>query len=110
VVIGALAEATCLVNMSDSESFGIVLLEAWMAGTPVVARGSCTAFAELVTDGQNGLVADDVQGVVEALSRYLDDSQLAARHAREGRKLAEGFGWNRLSQRFAEVVSDVIGR
>nr|WP_165583172.1 glycosyltransferase [Dyella soli] len=109
VVIGALAEARCLVNMSDSESFGIVLLEAWMAGTPVIARTSCTAFAELVSPEKNGLMANDVATVMEAMARYIDDAELATRHAAQGRQLAESYGWDRLAQRFAMVASDILG-
>jgi glycosyltransferase involved in cell wall biosynthesis len=57
VVLGALKECLCLINMSESESFGIVLLEARMFKRPVIANGRCAAFKELVIDGVNGLLA-----------------------------------------------------
>lgn len=108
VVIGALAEAVCLVNMSDSESFGIVLLEAWMAGTPVIARASCVAFAELVEDGENGYLADDVSEIAERVTSYLLSPDLAAEHAKCGFALARSFSWATLANEVSELVHRLV--
>ena len=108
VVIGALAEAMCLVNMSDSESFGIVLLEAWMAGTPVIARRRCLAFAELVEHGANGYLADDVAGVVTALGGYLDSEPLRQRHAAQGRDRAGAYSWRALADALAGLIERTV--
>jgi len=107
VVIGALASARCLINMSDSESFGIVLLEAWMAGTPVIARRSCTAFAELVEDGVNGFLVDELDTAVHSMAGYLDDEGLARRHASEGRKVADRYTWSSLAAQVATLAGAV---
>lgn len=108
VVVGALSQARCLANMSESESFGIVLLESWMAGRPVVARGSTVAFAELVEPGENGYLADSVGELAEQLRRYIDDRDLADRHGAVGRELARGFGWDGLADRLWDIVSGVL--
>ncbi|MEI2431392.1 glycosyltransferase family 4 protein [Lysobacter yananisis] len=108
VVVGALSQARCLANMSESESFGIVLLESWMAGRPVVARGSTAAFAELVEEGENGYLADSVDELAAQLKRYIDDRDLADRHGAAGRDIARGFGWDGVADRLWDIVSGVL--
>jgi glycosyltransferase involved in cell wall biosynthesis len=58
VVQSALRNSLCLVTMSESESFGIVILEAWSQGRPVIVSENCIASKELVVDGECGLVAN----------------------------------------------------
>ncbi len=64
-----LAGARALLFPIDwSEPFGLVMVEAFACGTPVVAfrRGSVP---EIVEDGITGYVVDDVAGAVEAVER-----------------------------------------
>ena len=56
-LIGLLQEAQAVVLPSLSESFGIVILEAWAAGTPVISSRT-TGAAALVEDGVNGWLFD----------------------------------------------------
>jgi glycosyltransferase involved in cell wall biosynthesis len=106
VVLGALASARCLVNMSDSESFGIVLLESWMAGRPVIANRSTAAFAELVEDGRNGFLADGVEDVARGIQRYLLEPELARQHGSAGRQDAMKYEWNVLAD---GILSSILG-
>ena len=73
------------------EGFGLVLLEAMAAGTPVVA--SCiSALPEVVADHQTGLLVPplDVAGFADAF-RLLDDSSLRKRMGVAGRERARQF-------------------
>jgi alpha-maltose-1-phosphate synthase len=56
-LIGLLQEARAVVLPSISETFGLVILEAWAAGTPVISSRTSGALA-LVQDGVNGLLFD----------------------------------------------------
>lgn len=59
VVEAALSRALCLLLPSRREGYGLVVLEALARGTPaVLVRGEDNAAAELVTDGENGFVAE----------------------------------------------------
>jgi len=55
VVLGALKSCHGLITMSRSESFGIVILEAWMFQKPVIVNQDCPAFLERVQDGENAI-------------------------------------------------------
>jgi len=84
----------------EQEGFGIVFVEAAACGVPQVAGDSGGA-AEAVADGETGLVIrdpEDVQSVVKAFSRLLDDDELRAEMGRESRRRAiDDFAYDVLS-------------
>jgi len=71
---------------SQDDSFGIVLLEAWLHGRPVVgARAG--GIPEVITDGQTGLLVPfgDAAALVDAISWLLDHPAEAAEMGAAGR-------------------------
>ena len=56
-LIGLFQEAQAVILPSVSETFGLVILESWAAGTPVVSSRTSGAMA-LVRDGVNGFLFD----------------------------------------------------
>ncbi|MCW2963330.1 MAG: hypothetical protein JWO17_582 [Actinomycetia bacterium] len=72
-----LVRADVFAHTSQWEGFGIVLLEAMLAGLPVVAT-RVSAIPEIVADGKTGLLAPpgDAAAVADALTRLLDDGEL----------------------------------
>jgi glycosyltransferase involved in cell wall biosynthesis len=107
VVRGALRSARVLVNMSMSESFGIVLLEGWLGGAPVVAYRGCNAFADLVEEGVNGFLVDDVVELTERLADLLTDPELGPALAARGRDVAMTHTWARLGDQFELVCTQM---
>ena len=80
-----LARADVFAHTSHWEGFGIVLLEAMLAGLPVVAT-RVSAVPEIVVDGETGLLAPagDAACVADALARLLDDVALRRHSATPG--------------------------
>jgi glycosyltransferase involved in cell wall biosynthesis len=80
---------------SRSDSFGLVLLEAWANGKPnLVYRAGGPA--ELVRDGVDGLQAQcgDVTGLTAQLSRLAEDAALRERLGEAGReRVGREFRW-----------------
>jgi glycosyltransferase involved in cell wall biosynthesis len=56
-LIGLFQQARALVLPSLSETFGLVILEAWASGTPVISSRTSGAL-DLVVDGDNGCLFD----------------------------------------------------
>ena len=84
-LIGLFQQAKVLLMPSISETFGLVVLEAWATGTMVLSTrtsGACT----LVRHGQNGWLFDLglPQSFHEALDQALANSEQAKRVLREG--------------------------
>jgi phosphatidylinositol alpha-1,6-mannosyltransferase len=94
---------------SMKEGFGIVYLEAWKNGLPVLA-GNRDAAREVVDDGVNGLVVDplDINAIADALARLLSDPAAAARMAIAGReKLDREYSHNRFDERLRAILLNV---
>jgi glycosyltransferase involved in cell wall biosynthesis len=103
-----LERADVFVHSSRWEGFGIVLLEAMLAGLPVVAT-RVSAVPEVVADGETGLLveAGDADAFAAALDRLLADPAEARRLGEAGRAraLAE-FSVARMSERTRAVYDD----
>ena len=87
-LIGLLQAARAVVVPSLSETFGIVILEAWAAGTPVISSRTSGALG-LVEEGVNGLLFDlaEPAGFHSAVDGVLGRPEHAARMGAAGRSM-----------------------
>lgn len=106
ILRGAIMHCLAVCNMSSSESFGIVLLEAWLGGKPVVANRECAAFNDLAEHEHNALLVD-TDTLAPTLVRILDEPELAARLAEQGRVVAQDFDWRHICDRFISVCHEL---
>jgi phosphatidyl-myo-inositol dimannoside synthase len=100
----------CLDLPGDVEGFGIVLLEAALAGTPAVAT-RVGGIVEAVVDGETGLLvqAGDWTAVATAIRSILKDDALRQRLAtRAAERARREFSWEIVVQRYVEALSNVI--
>jgi glycosyltransferase involved in cell wall biosynthesis len=98
----------CLALPSAGEAFGIVFLEAWIVGKPVI--GPRTAAGEtLIRDGLDGWLVPpgDSSAVMEALERWLEEPARARQMGESGRqRVLQRYTWART----ADIVEDVYSR
>lgn len=97
---------------STYEGFGIVQVEAMYLEKPVVAtdRGGSV---EVVEDGVTGLLVPfgDVEGLVAAIERLIDDPSLRRRMGAAGRaRVLERFTVERMAAAYADLYREVVGR
>ena len=74
--------------MSESESFGMVIPEAWHHGKPVLANRLCGPAASLLEDGVDGLAVTPGRELVEALRTLAGDPSRRAALGGAGRRKA----------------------
>ena len=104
------AEVFCLPSLH--EPFGIVILEAWAAGRPVVAArvGGIPSFTR---DGEDIIHAkqDDADDLAARLIQVLQDRRLAARIAAAGQaKALRDFAWPAIAGRLLDIYRDLPRR
>lgn len=90
------------------ESFGIVLLEAMAARTPVVAS-DIDGYRNVATDGVDARLVPpgDPDALAAALAEVLGDAGLAADLATGGATRAEAFSMAQLAQRYADLYASI---
>ncbi len=104
IVIAALKNCSFVVNMSGSESFGIVILEAWMAEKPIIVNEECKAFAELVEDHKDGLHANR-SNLKEKIKELYHDDTLRKNMGRVGKKKVEGkYTWDSIAENIEAIL------
>ena len=109
-LINAYHAADLFLLPSVHEPFGIVILEAWAAGLPVVASnvGGVPSF---VTDGENGCLfpSGDLAALLNTVRELIANPDRRRKIADAGKKKAsEEFGWDRITQRLVGIYEEAI--
>ncbi len=102
------ADVLCAPSLSG-ESFGMVLTEAFAAGTPVIASG-IAGYSDVVTDGVDGLLVPpgDPQRLAEELQRVYHEPQRLQAMGKAARRSAQRYAWPRVADQVTEVYERAI--
>lgn len=103
------ADVYCAPN-TGGESFGIVLVEAMAAGTPVVAS-DLDAFRRVLLDGAAGSLVpvDDSAALAQALIDVLGDDTVARRFIDTAARAVQRYDWSVVAQQIMRVYDTVAG-
>jgi glycosyltransferase involved in cell wall biosynthesis len=107
---GIVRGARALVLPSEWEAFGLVLLEAMAAGTPVVAS-AVGGVPDVLDQGRSGRLVPygDPVALASALRSVLEDGETTARLVRSGRERVRGFDWSETVARHRALYREVLG-
>ena len=96
---------------TGGESFGIVLLEAMAAGTPIVCS-DIHGYKGVVRRGREGLLVPPrkPKALAAALGQLLADDELRAEMGRNGEERAGDFSWERVTAKVDDYYGFVIRR
>ncbi len=109
-VAAAMAGAELFVMPSRLEPFGIVVLEAWRAGAPVVATAAGGP-PEFVTDGVDGVLVDpsDTGSFSRVLADLLASPERRRALAESGRARVADFAWPVIADRYRACYRTATG-
>jgi glycosyltransferase involved in cell wall biosynthesis len=103
----AYAAASVLVNPSRLESLGMVVLEAWLAGTPALVNGASPVLREHCRVSGGGLWFRGADELAEALEIAADDPAALQGMAAAGAAYVRGtFSWEAVRARFLGALAD----
>jgi phosphatidylinositol alpha-mannosyltransferase len=93
------------------ESFGVVLLEAMAASTPIVAS-AIEGYRNVARPDRDAMFVPpgDAVALRNALRRLIDDADLRARLVASGHERAEQFSMRRLAERYLELYERSLVR
>lgn len=101
----AYAAAEVLIQPSVMESFSLVIMEAWLAGTPVMVHSGCAVTKEHAELSKGGLHFSDYPRFAESLRILLERPQLREQMAQAGREyVLRNFSWPVVTQRFIALI------
>jgi len=105
---GLIAAADVLINPSFYESFSIVILEAWLAGTPVLVNGWCAPLVEHCLNSGGGLHYTGVADFDVALGRLLDEPETREALAAAGEAyVRRSYAWPAVSARLDGLITRI---
>ena len=92
---------------TGKESFGIVLLEAMAAGTPIVAS-NIEGYSSVITHEREGLLVPpkDDEALAAAIGRVLTSAPLASRLAANGMRLVQNYRWERVAGKVMDYYEE----
>ncbi len=101
--------ASFFVLPSRHEPFGIVNLEAMIAGKAVIAT-RVGGVPEIVREEKNGLLVNgaDVASLSAAITRLADDPNLRERLGKNGREFAKEFSWSNIAVQYRAIYERVL--
>jgi glycosyltransferase involved in cell wall biosynthesis len=119
IFAGFREDIPALMNISDifvlpslSEGAPNVIMEANSSGLPVIAT-EVGEIPQMILDGKTGILVKpkDVNGLVNALKRLIDDPLLAKEMGKNGRKrMEEEYDWEIVCKKIENAYQGVINR
>jgi phosphatidylinositol alpha-mannosyltransferase len=102
------ADVLCAPSLAG-ESFGMILTEAFAAGTPVIAS-AIAGYSDVVTDGIDGVLVPpgDPQRLAEELQRAHYERERLTAMGEAARRSAERYAWPRVADRVTAVYERAI--
>jgi len=103
------SSAHCFIMLSDSETFGIVVLEAMACGLPIIGANEA-AIPELVEDGINGFLVNikNKDSILDKMNQLYENPNLQIEFSKNSRIIAKKFEKNLVFKSLEDIYFDLV--
>ena len=108
VLVDAYQAAEIFVLPSLYETFGVVVLEAWAAGKPVIC-GAVGGIPSFVRDRENAVFCEveNADSIREHMQILLDDTALQTRITKQASNDVLDYGWQRITSKLSDIYQSL---
>lgn len=92
---------------SEYEGFGMSLTEGLACGCPAIGFKSAPAVNEIIVDGKNGLLVDDLEGLVVAMERMMTDEVFRQKCSQEAPESVRRWRYEAIKDRWNLLLNEV---
>lgn len=104
----AYAAATVFCQPSVNESFSIVIMESWLAGTPVLVHGRCLVTTDHCRQANGGLYFTNYEEFAGCLDFYFENGEIAKKIAEQGRRyVLANFQWPMIVEKYKQLIARI---
>jgi glycosyltransferase involved in cell wall biosynthesis len=99
-----------LINLSENESFSLVLMEGWLLGVPTVVSAKCDVTRSHVTRSNGGLYVANSEEFARVLKYLEDNNEMRSKLAANGKQyVLQAFSYDRVLEKYLRVFDDTVG-
>lgn len=104
----AYAAANLFCMPSVNESFSIVIMESWLAGTPVLVHGRCAVTREHVHKANGGLYFSNYDEFAATVDYLLANPATAVRLGQQGRQyVLDRYQWPTIVDQYSQIINQI---
>lgn len=104
----AYGAASLFCNPSEFESFSLVVMESWIAGTPVLVNGKCAVTRDFVSRTNGGLYYENYPEFEKCVEYILSHEDVAKQMGKNGRRFVLGnFAWDKIVKNYMDYFDRV---
>lgn len=104
----AYAAAAVLCQPSVNESFSIVIMEAWLCGTPVLVHADCAVTKDHCKKSNGGLFFRNYNEFEECINYYMSNPKVQDATAKNGKRYVEiNYAWDEIVKKYARFFEDL---
>ncbi len=106
----ACAAASILCQPSQNESFSFVIMESWLAGTPVLVHGACAVTREHVNAANGGLYFHTFEEFAATVAYLLQNEAIGRKMAAQGRRyVLQNYTWEIVTGKYMQLIEQTAG-
>jgi len=107
--VAAFTDADLFVLPSYQENFGIVVIEALAAGTPVVISDQVNIHQQISSAGVGGIVPTDTVRLADEIDRWLGNEVMRREAAGKARPFVwQHYDWRKIARRWIEHYQEIV--